>query len=298
MLQQTILRLAFMEKIVIVTNDKYRPLVEEQIKDLPGKIEILTEPCRRNTGPAIALAMRFLEDHAQGSPNEAVLVVPSDHFIGPEEIFCQTVQQMENLAKQGKIVTFGIRPTKPETGYGYIRVGSRFAPSVFIAEKFVEKPDIQKAREYVQDPLYYWNSGMFLFSGETFWKELGKHAPKLLEGVSGPYDQMPDISIDYAIMEKSREILVCPLAVSWSDIGSWDSLYDVLAKDDNQNVKMGNVVDIETKNSLIISGKKTISTIGVEDLLIVETEDSLFISKRGESQKVKNIVAKLMKANS
>lgn len=304
LLQKTILRLVnttFIDDIIISTTPRYLSLVEEQIQEIAiHRIHILAEPCRKNTAPAISLAVQFLQDKLKATPQDTVIVLPSDHIIEPENVFLKSLEQMDKVAKGKKLITFGIRPTKPETGFGYIRIGKSYSDLSFEAEKFVEKPNLKTAKEYMKNPYYVWNSGMFLFSIETFWQELKKHCPSLLikdtyESTSSSFHEMPDISIDYALMEKSNEILVCPLAVSWSDIGSWDSLYDFLEKDNNHNVKIGNILEIDTKNSLIIGGKRLISTIGIENLLIVETEDAIFISKKGESQKVKNLVAELLK---
>jgi mannose-1-phosphate guanylyltransferase/mannose-6-phosphate isomerase len=168
--------------------------------------------------------------------------------------------------------------------------------------EFVEKPNLEKAKQFIENGSYFWNAGIFLFSIETFWNELEKHSPTLFGQMKGSYEntfqsfhEMPSISIDYALMEKSKEILVCPLDLSWSDVGSWDSLYEILDKDENQNVKMGHVLDVDTKNCLIIGNKRLISTLGIEDLLIVETEDAIFVTKRGESQRVKSLVSELIR---
>jgi len=305
LLQKTVLRLTrapSIEEIIISTNHHYDSLVKQQLEKIDHfqKVKIIVEPFRKNTAPAIALALRYLQLHCRAKESDAVLVLPSDHLIEPEAIFFQALEQMKPLVQEEKIITFGIRPTKPETGYGYIQIGSKYRHSAFIAERFVEKPDKLTAEKYIRDPQFFWNSGMFLFSMQTFWNQLQLHASELYDFCQGSYEeivdrfqQMPDLSIDYALMEKSKAILVCPLAVSWSDIGSWDSLYEIMPKDQNQNVKVGRVFDIDTKNCLIMSGKRLISTIGVENLLIIETEDAIFISKKGESQRVKNLVKEI-----
>ncbi len=304
LLQTTVQRLAkadFIDTIIVATNTHYLDLVKEQLPS-QGKVHILTEPARKNTAPAICLGVRFLETFCGATPNDPILVLPSDHLIEPEEIFLQTLHEMEPIARQSShLITFGIRPTKAETGFGYIRIDQPHIGATFHVAEFVEKPDRLRAQKYVEDPHYYWNSGMFLFSPTLFWKELSLHTPDLFHLFEDPYtqirehfNQMPDISIDYALMEKSENIVVSPLAVSWSDVGSWDSLYEALAKDENQNVKIGQVLAIDTKNSLIIGGKRLISTIGLEDLLIIETDDALFISKKGESQRVKNLLKELI----
>lgn len=305
LLQKTVRRLLntpFIDDIVISTNSHHQYLVEQQIKniDAQSKVKILIEPNRRNTAPAIGLAVKFLEEFCQGAAEDPVLVMPADHLIEPEPIFLHALDQMQNVSKDSYIITFGIRPTKPETGYGYIRIGQKYNPFTFLAEQFVEKPNKATAQKYMEDPLFFWNAGIFMFSVQTFWQQMRKYSSdlyKLMQGsfqeICSRFDQMPDLSIDYAIMEKSKEILLCPLAVSWSDIGSWDSIYDVMEKDQNQNVKLGNVLDIDTKNSLIVGENRLISTIGIEDMVIVETQDAVFVSKKGESQQVKDLVNEL-----
>lgn len=306
LLQKTIQRLLntdFIDTILVATNTKYLPLVQEQLASLPseGKIKILEEPCRKNTAPAIALAIQYLQTFCSASDSDSVLVLPSDHLIEPEAIFHQSLQAMDTIAVNQRMVTFGIRPSRAETGYGYIRIGKPYNAIAFEAAQFIEKPDLDRAKKYLEDPNFYWNSGMFLFSIALFWKELRAHSPEIFAKIHIDYQKtrnafplMPETSIDYALMEKSRQILICPLAVSWSDIGSWDSLYEVMDKDQHQNVKIGQVLDIDTKNSLIIGSKRLISTIGLEDMIIIETEDAIFIAKKGESQRVKTLVKELL----
>lgn len=306
LIQTTVSRLSMapcIEEIVVSTNAHHVKLVQEQLDKLGSskKIHILVEPTRRNTAPAIALSMQFLKTFCGARNSEPILVLPSDHLINPESVFLDAIEQMGELAEEKWMITFGIRPTRAETGYGYIQIGPKQGASAFVAETFVEKPDLETAQKYLADSHFYWNSGMFLFSMETFWRQLKLHAPEIHEISFSSYeetirrfDEMPNLSIDYAIMEKSKDILLCPLSVQWSDIGSWDSIYEVMEKDRNQNVKIGQVVAIDTKNSLIISGKRLISTIGLQDLLIIETEDAVFISKKGESQQLKTLVQQLL----
>lgn len=304
LLQKTVRRLSnalFIDEIVIATNQYHYALVKEQIEKIEIDCRILVEPIRKNTAPAIGLAIKILESEYGASPSDSILVVPSDHLIEPEVLFLDALEKvLESVSSSHKIITFGIRPTKPETGYGYIEIGRAFDGHTYQAERFVEKPDRITAEEYITKPHFFWNSGMFLFSIQTFWEQLKIHSPSLsrlfsaeLDEVIERFDEMPDLSIDYAIMEKSKDILVCPLAVSWSDVGCWDSVYDVMKKDEDQNVKIGQVLTIDTKNSLIIGGKRIISTIGLDDLLIVETEDAILISKKGESQRVKALLQEL-----
>lgn len=302
LLQTTVDRLKrapFIEQVVVSTNEIHRSLVAEQLQKIGATCPILIEPFKRNTAAAIALSLKMLEADYGVKREERILVVPSDHLIEPAEIFLHV---LESLEPKNKIITFGIRPTKPETGYGYIEIGEKFSPSTFTVKKFVEKPDLQTAENYVEDPRFFWNSGMFLFTPETFWNQLGLYAPDLASFFQQPlidliahFKELPDLSMDYAIMEKSKDILVCPLAVSWSDVGCWDSVYEVMEKDQDQNVKIGKVLAIDTTNSLIIGGKRIISTIGLEDLLIIETDEAVLISKKGESQRVKALLQELKK---
>jgi len=304
LLQKTISRflpLAAVEDILIVTNQDYFHHVKSQVKELDPALEkqILVEPERKNTAPAIALAVSYLRDLLHCDENECFLVSSSDHLIAPEEIFLEAVKKGEKLAKEGNNVIFGVRPHKPETGYGYIK-----ADADGNVERFVEKPDYALAQQYLISGEYLWNSGIFLFQIKTFLEELQTYCSEIADKLQGNFQDVikqfsdfPEVSIDYALMEKSQKTVVVPLDLIWSDVGSWDSVYDVLEKDANQNVKVGNVLDIDTKNCLIMGGKRLISTIGLEDLLIIETDDALFIGKKGESQRVKHLVEELKKRN-
>ncbi|MBI3592556.1 MAG: mannose-1-phosphate guanylyltransferase/mannose-6-phosphate isomerase [Nitrospirae bacterium] len=207
-----------------------------------------------------------------------------------------------DLADLNNII-LGVKPDKPETGYGYIKAGKGTGKDKewYKVEKFTEKPDAETAKRYMDEGSYFWNSGMFAFSIKTIVEELGRYAPEIrrmfdalsFEEMLSGFGQMPDISIDYAVMEKSDRAVVMPLDLYWNDIGSWDSLYDVLDKDEHGNVKKGDVLTIDTQGTLIFSNKRHISTIGIEDCLIVETDDAILIAKKGEAQKVKDIVSKL-----
>lgn len=308
LLQKTVLRLLKMENIdtiLISTSKDFKELVEKEVQSLPNtkNIHILEEPFKRNTAPAIALSMRYLEKHCQLEENEPVLVLPSDQWLEPEIIFSNALKQIQSHDVSDHLITFGIQPTKPETGYGYIQMAKPKGALLFSITKFIEKPDLETATKYIKDPRYFWNAGIFVFSKNSFWHEISLHAPQIypLRDVEKTkldlfYEKLPNISIDYALFELSKKVLLCPLSLFWSDIGCFDSLYDTLEKDSKGNVKIGNVHEINTKNSLIIGKKRLISTVDVENLLIVETEDAIFISKRGQSQKVKNLVSELLKS--
>ena len=283
--------------ILVVTTQDYYHLVKTQAGELSLDLEkqIIVEPERKNTAPAIALTVSFMQDVLKSPPEECFLVCSSDHLISPADVFLNAVKKAEQIATSGKNVIFGIRPHHPETGYGYIKANASCE-----VEQFVEKPSYAQAQQYLLSGEYLWNSGIFLFQIETFLSELATHAPEIsLQGsfqeFISRFSEMPDISIDYALMEKSKKTVVIPLDVTWSDIGSWDSVYEMMPKDPHQNAKMGNVLDIDTNNCLIMGGKRLISTIGLDHLLIIETEDALLISKKGESQRVKSLVEELKK---
>ncbi len=325
LLQQTVERLfgvVLPEDIIVVTNNEYKFHVKSDLNALFNAhisplTHIILEPESRNTAPAIALGAKYCLEKLGCDRDEVLFISPSDHIISPLDKFKEYIKQADEIAKQGHIITFGIKPTRPETGYGYIKVKNSLSPPVgkgrmggfsgeitsqgyFKTERFTEKPDTDTAKQYVMGGNYYWNSGMFAFSIDTIIDEFEKHEPRIREMFDMSFDEavsnfnhMPDISIDYAVMEKSDRLVLLPLDLYWNDIGSWDSLFDILEKDKNGNVKTGDVITINTKNSLIIGSKRLISTIGIRDCLIVETDDAILITKRGYAQKVKDIINKL-----
>lgn len=290
--------------ILIVTSQDYFHLVKTQAMEISLQLEnqILIEPEQKNTAPAIALAICYLTSFLKISSQECVLVCSSDHLIAPQEIFIHALVEAEKIAHKARNVIFGIRPNKPEIGYGYIKLGVQEQENVYHVDSFVEKPDFSLAQKYLLSGQYLWNSGIFLFQIKTFIKELQKYCPEMGIGTSkdfkefvNRFSELPNLSIDYALMEKSTNTKVMRLDLNWSDVGSWDSVYDFLKKDQHNNAKMGNVLDIDTKNCLIMGNKRLISTIGLEDLIVVETVDALFIGKRRESQRVKALVEELQK---
>ena len=290
------------QNIVIITNNNYQFLVKNQLKEigLEGIKNIILEPVGRNTAPAIALAVKYLLEKLNAHKDEILFVSPSDHVINPPEKFSEYVKKAESIAKKGYIVTFGIRPNRPETGYGYIESEKELEKGIYSVKKFHEKPDLNTAKEYILQGNFYWNSGMFMFSIEAIIGELKKYAPDIYEAMEKTsyeefvmnFSELPDVSIDYAVMEKTDKASVIPLDIMWSDVGSWDSVYEVLDKDKNWNAKKGKVIDINTKNSLLFGEKRVISTIGIEDLIVVDTDDVLLIAKKGEGQKVRELVKK------
>ena len=210
----------------------------------------------------------------------------------------------ERVAKQGYLVAFGIKPLYPETGYGYIKITGEDRGGYYPVERFTEKPNLETAKRFLTEGNYFWNSGMFAFTIETMIEELRLYAPEIyqlfdqpLEAMIATFPKMPDISIDYAVMEKSKRVSAIPMDIYWSDIGSWDSLYDALDKDDKANAILGDVLAKETEGCLVIGNKRLIATVDLKDLIIVETDDAILIAKRGSAQKVKHIVEELKAKN-
>ena len=282
--------------ILIVTHELYASLVRSQLKEigLDLQITLLIEPQKKNTAPALALAVAYFME--QGcSFQEYLLIAPSDHHIAPTEQFLATIPLAQEIAAQGKNAIFAVRPHKAETGFGYIKPDGEGN-----VQCFIEKPDYSTAQKYLLSNDYLWNCGIFLTQIATLHKEFQEHCPVIArildKGFSETiacFHEMPDISIDYAVMEKSKRCAVVLLNASWSDVGSWDSVYALFDKDENCNVKIGNVHAVETKNCLILGNTRLISTLGLEDLLIIETPDALFLGKKGQSQRVKQLVEEL-----
>lgn len=313
LLQQTLQRLLKVvnpEDILIVTNRDYKFYVLSDISTLSSPMTdkgLLLEPSAKNTAPAIALSIKHCLDRLLCSPDEVMLVCPSDHIIDPEEEFISHIKDAEDLAKDGYLITFGLKPNRPETGYGYIKAGNEYVsindgkfPKV---ERFVEKPDLQTAESYIKSGGYYWNSGIFVFRLDTMLQEITNHAPEVANIFDMPYEQIgeafvsvPNISIDYAVMERSKRVVLLPMSLRWNDMGSWDAIYDVLDKDPMGNALKGDITAIDTRNSLIIGGHHHIAAIGIDDCLIIDTSDSLLVAKRGESQKVKEVVDSLQRS--
>ncbi len=303
LLAQTVMRFLPVAKasdIVIVTNREYIHHVQTELAACGAKdAHILLEPVGRNTAPAIALAARYCVD-ALGADNDEVMVVtPSDHIIRPVEVFAQSVRQAIDIAEQGKIVTFGIKPDLPETGYGYIQAGAPYGHG-YVVESFREKPDKATAAEYLAAGNYYWNSGMFVFTIGELLNELRVLQPEIFNLAAAPltevlahFEDMPNISIDYAVAEKSSKVVTIPLTTYWNDIGSWDAIYDVLDKDVAGNAVKGDCMPIDCSNTLMLGRSRLIAGIGLEDVLVVETDDVILVAKRGESQKVKDLVSEL-----
>ena len=303
LLAQTIERflpLATAADMVIVTSDDYVHHVKTELAAAKATAaHILLEPVARNTAPAIALAARYCIEQLGCGLDEVMVVTPSDHVVRPLELFAANVRQAVAMANLDKVVTLGVAADSPETGYGYIQAGKPFG-SGFVVESFREKPDRETAEAYLASGGYYWNSGLFAFTIDRFFAELKEHQPDIytladtgFEAMTRDFAEMPNISIDYAVAEKSRQGVMMPLTAKWSDIGSWDAIYDVLGKDASGNAVKGDCMTIDCANTLMLGSSRLIAGIGLTDLLVVETDDVILVAQKGESQKVKELVGAL-----
>jgi len=313
--QETVLRASKLpgaQPPITVCADDHRFMVGEQLQAVGiGSGGILLEPTARSTAPAIAIAAL----HALARDAAAtLLVMPADHLIEDEAAFRAAVEAATGLAREGWLVTFGIRPEYAETGYGYILRGDALGDGGFRVERFVEKPDKATAERYVAEGTYAWNSGMFLFGAQRYLDELARHAPAILDAARtamaaakadldftrvdhDAFAASPSDSIDYAVMEKTERAAVVPVSCGWSDIGSWSSLWSVAERDGDGNRYEGDVIAVDTRDSLVrASERRMIATIGVEDLVIVDTPDATLVARKDRVQDVKAVVDKLKSA--
>ena len=291
------------ERIRVVCGEEHRHQIGRHLAQVgvaPEK-SILAEPCGRNTAPAILLSVL---DLLRNAPDAVVCVFPADHVIADLDRFHEKLTAAVALAREGRIVTFGIQPHYPETGYGYIEGGNPLDRGALAIRRFVEKPDLPTARSYLEAGNFFWNSGMFSFSAKLIVEEYERHCPEMLlrmrtlseDGKSVDregYTQLPSISFDHAIMEKTDRGAVLPSAFGWSDIGSWKSLFDFLPKDDNGNVIDGNVLALQTTGSFIMGYERLIAVNRLKNVVVVETPDSVFVSDLDQSRDVKQIVDEL-----
>jgi mannose-1-phosphate guanylyltransferase len=317
MLQETVSRLSGMETMppLVICNEAHRFLVAEQLRQLNQlSNNIILEPVGRNTAPAIALAA--LRAIALGD-DPLLLVLAADHVIEDTQEFQSVVQKAVLHATDGRLVTFGIVPTGPETGYGYIQRGEKSSINddcAYKVLKFVEKPDSKTAKQYILGGDYYWNSGMFMFQAKKYLSELGQYRPdilaackKAIETSEPDVDQdfirinkaafmtCPDESVDYAVMEKTSEAVVVPLDAGWNDVGSWSALWDVNPKDENHNALTGDIFLHNTSNCYINTDEKLVAAVGVENLVIVNTKDAVLVIDKSKVQDVKKVVEYLKK---
>lgn len=306
MLQETVLRLAplNLQPPLLICNDEHRFIAAEQLHQLKLlKSGIILEPVGRNTAPAVALAALKA---VQSGEDPLLLVLAADHVISDNAQFVLAVEQAKILAEQGKLVTFGIVPTHPETGYGYIRRGAALGAGFDVA-RFVEKPDKATAQTYLDSGDYLWNSGMFLFKASRYLAELEAFRPDILAACQQAmantqadlefirvdkqaFEACPEESIDYAVMEKTADAVTIPLDAGWSDVGSWSALWDVCAKDSFGNVFIGDVLSTNSQNSYVNAEQRLVSLVGVDNLVVVETKDAVLVADKNQVQHVKQIV--------
>jgi mannose-1-phosphate guanylyltransferase len=306
MLQTTVNRLSGLDiqSPITICNEEHRFFVAEQLREIDKLGSIILEPVARNTAPAIALAALTAKD------DPLLLVLAADHVIKDESAFSSAVTKAIPLAEAGKLVTFGIVPREPHTGYGYIKRGDDLGEG-FKVDEFVEKPSIEVAQGYLSSGEYFWNSGMFLFKASSYIKELQKFRPDILEQCKASvkdvkadfdflridkdmFESCPAESVDYAVMEKTSHAVVVPMDAGWSDVGSWSSLWDISEKDSEGNSTHGDVILHSTHNSYVRSNNKLVTVIGADDLVVVSTKDAVMVAKKDSVQHVKSI-AQLLK---
>jgi len=304
LLQTTINRLAptILEKDVLIVTQEAHAKGEAYHALLP--YQSLFEPVARNTAPAIALAAAYL---SLSGTDPVMVVLPADHIIKEEVRFREHLDIAIQAAETGKLVTFGIKPTRPDTGFGYIKARHSADAQVLEVDRFTEKPDTATAERFLNDGHYFWNSGMFVWRASVILEEIKKHLPAvyqviqtILEDAKGGADfqqevekhfiSMPSISIDYGVLEKSDRVSLIPCDIGWNDVGSWQAVHEISVKDKSGNALQGNVIAVGCKNSLIRSEKRLVAVIGVEDLCVIETADAVLISKSDQTQRVREVV--------
>jgi mannose-1-phosphate guanylyltransferase/mannose-6-phosphate isomerase len=296
---------------IVVTNEAHLFYARNNLRDLGKKGIIIVEPMPKNTAPAIGMAAF----QALTSDKDAVLLVlPSDHVLKHDDNFMQAVTESVRLANDSYLVTFGIKPTTPETGYGYIKAGRPVGNNSFVVDSFVEKPNLEKAEKMVSSGEYAWNSGMFVFRADAYLSELEKYAPDIYDAIRIAYSQceqqdstvtfkkelfqaVPNNSVDYALMEKAEKVAVIPITTDWNDLGSWLSFYESGAKDKNENVLVGDTLCLDTNNSYIRSNSRLVATVGIDNLAVIETQDAVLVAPLDKSQQVKELVNDLKKRN-
>ena len=308
MIQKTVRRLSPIveaEDIFVVTNSAYISLVREQLPDIPEE-NILAEPCARNTAPCIAFASAVI---SKKYGDAVMLVLPSDHLISYEKIYISTLRKAIGVAEEGRnLVTIGITPTYPETGYGYICFGEE-AGNAFAVERFVEKPDLATAKSYLASGNYLWNSGMFVWKASSIMADLREFMPDIWEGaqrigesfgtdsfekvLNEEFSAFRSESIDFGIMEKADSIFTIPGSFGWDDVGSWLAIERINQTDDMKNFFDGDVVAVDSKRTTVCGGKRLIAAIGTRDIIIVDTDDVLLVCSKNNTQDVKKAIAQL-----
>lgn len=315
LLQQTIMRISNLPNVgpaIVICNQDYRFIIAEQLKEVGFEnAQIILEPEGKNTAPAVTIAALHLAK--QKLQDSLMLVLPADHVINQVDLFCQAVTEAAQIAEQNILVTFGVIPNRPETGYGYIHRGTALETKGFSVKQFVEKPDLKTAQNYVESGEYFWNSGMFMFKAETYLNEIKQHAPDIFTVAnscvsdmnidldfhridSAAFAQCRSESIDYALMEKSKNIAVVPLESGWSDVGSWNAMFDIHELDHSGNILKGDVYTDQVSNSYLHAESRLLAAVGISDLAIVETADAVLVAHKNSAQSVKSLVS-MMKEN-
>jgi mannose-1-phosphate guanylyltransferase len=312
MLQETVDRLQPLippERLLVMTGAVHAPMVGQQVPQIPLE-NIVVEPYGHNTAPAVGLAAIRIR---QRDPDGVMAIFSADHSISRAGEFRQIVAAAGRVAERGSLVTLGILPGRPETGYGYIERGALHdkvdGREVFYVEHFLEKPDQAKAEEYVASGNYFWNAGIFIWKVSTIMEEFARHMPQLhgqllqMERVLGRpnedevinqiWSEVEDQSIDYGIMEHARDVMVIPTSVGWSDVGDWAALLSILPRDERDNVVLGPHVSLDTEESLIYGRNRLIATIGLRDMIVVDTDDVVLVCHRSRAQEVKKLVDRL-----
>ena len=301
--QETIvrmLRILPVERLRAVTGAPWSSLVAHQAREITGPFEdfIVTEPTMRSTAPAILLGCESLRD-SDARDEDIVIVTPSDHIVRDSDAFASALERAAEAAEAGYLATLGIVPDRPDTGFGYIRTGAE-REAWFEAEAFVEKPDLETAREYLQSGKYLWNGGVFVFSLGCLHRELKRTAPDLAalagrgaEALAGDFEDIEPVSFDRAVMERARRVAVVPLDAGWSDVGSWDALHEVSDRDDRGNATVGDVTLRNASDCFVDSRNRLAVLSDVEGLIVVDSPDALFVTRRGASQGVRDVVRRL-----
>src|SRR6185295_8700184 len=319
LIQQTmrrVLRSVPAERVLISTNPVQADSIKVQLSEWKDALadNFVIEPEARNTAPALALAAAVL---SKRDPDAIMLVLPADHVIKRDGRFHAAVELGAQLADAGHLVTFGVRPIRPETGYGYIqpntrkRLGKRGGLTGYPVARFVEKPDAATAMKYLKAGTYYWNSGIFVWRASVFLAEVARCQKALAKGIkkiehlfNGPvsdskfselYKKLPSLSVDYGVMERSRHAAMIPTDFQWSDVGNWSSLEEVSRRDRSGNVVSGKVVDLDSRNSILYADRRVVATIGLSDMVIVDTPDATLVCPKNRSQDVKKVVEVLKK---
>ena len=293
------------DNIIAITNAKHATDVRMQLMEYTKDVRILSEPIAKNTAPAISVATKFLLDF---NMDDIIVVLPSDHLIEDTKKFASTIEQAQKLAKEGYIVTLGVKPTSAGTGFGYIKAGKTLEGG-YRVDSFKEKPDLKTAQQYIKDGSYFWNAGIFIFKASVFMQTLEKTAPEIYDITQlfnfkkqeeidyMTFDKYPSISVDYAVMERASNIAMVEMQSDWNDLGSWDAVYDINKKDERNNVKIGNVIEQDCEDSMLYSSQRLLAGVGLKNVIVVETSDAILACDKNDTQGVKKVFEKLKETN-